>query len=275
MKKFNPKTPTLRKKTVISFKDEITATSPEKSLTVGKKRISARGRNGITVRRRGGGHKRLYRIIDFKRNKYDIDARIISIEYDPNRSANIALIQYVDGEKRYILAPLGIKVGDVIKSSRVNKLKIATGNCMLLDYIPMGTQIHNIELTKGKGGQIVRSAGTAAQIVAKDGDYCQIRMPSKEIRLVRKDCLATIGRIGNIDLSNVKIGKAGRSRFIGKRPKVRGVVMNPVDHPMGGGEGRTSGGRHPCTPWGKPTKGYKTRKKNNPTSKYIIKRRGK
>ena len=275
MKSFKPRTPSQRFKTVLEFKKEITTSTPEKSLIKGKKRISSRTSEGITVRRRGGGHKKKYRIIDFKRNKFDIPGKVVSIEYDPNRSSNIALINYVDGEKRYILSPVELKVGDEIISSLDKMVKIKPGNALRLDAIPQGTLIHNIELKAGKGGQIVRSAGTAAKIMAKEGNYCHVRLPSKEIRLIRIECLATIGRVGNIDVSNVKIGKAGRNRWKGLRHKVRGVVMNPVDHPMGGGEGRSSGGRHPCTPWGKPTKGYKTRKKHKYSDKYIVKKRGK
>jgi large subunit ribosomal protein L2 len=225
----------------------------------------------ITSRHIGGGHKRKLRIIDFRRDKVDVPAKVASIEYDPNRSSRIALLHYLDGEKRYILAPQGLKVGDMVVSSERADMK--PGNTLLLKNIPTGSLIHNVELKIGKGGQMVRSAGSYGQLMAKEGGYAQIRMPSGEVRKVLLECKATIGQVGNTDHENVSIGKAGRTRWIGRRPKVRGVVMNPVDHPMGGGEGKTSGGRHPCTPWGVPTKGYKTRK-NKVTDKYIVKKRG-
>ncbi len=273
IKTFKPVTPTLRYKSVSDFA-EITRDKPEKSLTKGFRRGSGRNSQGrITTRHKGGGHKRRYRIIDFKRDKHNIEAKVISIEYDPNRSARIALLTYLDGEKRYILAPQNLKVGDkVIAGERV---PIQPGNAMPLKDIPLGIDIHNIEMKRGKGGQLVRSAGAAAQIVAKDGDYCQIKLPSGEIRMIRKECYATIGRIGNIDNLNIVIGKAGRSRWLGIRPTVRGISMNPIDHPHGGGEGRSKGYKTAMTPWGKPTKGYKTRHKRKPSDKFIVKRRGK
>ncbi len=226
----------------------------------------------MTARNVGGGHKQKYRIIDFRRDKLDIPAKVASIEYDPCRSARIALLNYVDGEKRYILAPLGLKVGDTVISSATADIK--PGNSLPLRAIPLGTIIHNIELKIGKGAQLARSAGTFAQLMAKEGKYAQVKLPSSEVRMVLMDCKATIGQVGNVDHENVSIGKAGRSRWLGKRPKVRGVAMNPVDHPHGGGEGRTSGGRHPVTPWGIPTKGYKTRT-NKTSSRFIVKKRTK
>jgi large subunit ribosomal protein L2 len=271
LKKYRPLTPTLRYQTVLDF-SEITTDEPLKSLTKGKKSYAGRGFKGqISVRRKGGGHKRRYRIIDFKRNKYNIEGKVASIEYDPNRSANIALIVYKDGEKRYIVAPDSVKVGDTIISGE--NVEVKPGNAMPLKNIPDGTNIYNIELHKGKGGQLVRSAGASAVITAKEGDYCLIKLPSGEIRKIHCECFATIGEVSNKDHVNVDIGKAGRSRWLGRRPKVRGVAMNPVDHPLGGGEGKSSGGRHPCSPTGKPTKGYKTRKKKKYSDKMIIKRR--
>lgn len=253
---------------------EITRGTPERSLTKGLvKKSGGRNSNGrITSYHRGGGHRRRYRQIDFRRNKTEVPAKVASIEYDPNRSANIALLHYADGEKRYILSPLGLKVGDTVVSSA--SAEIAPGNCMPLSKIPLGTQVHAIEMKPGKGAQLVRSAGTSAQLMAREGKMATLRLPSGEMRMVHIDCLATIGEVGNSEHENQRIGKAGRSRWLGKRSNVRGVAMNPVDHPMGGGEGRSSGGRHPCTPWGKPTKGHKTRK-NKQTDKYIVKRRGK
>jgi len=251
---------------------EITKGTPEKSLTVAKRRTGGRNNNGrITSRHRGGGHKQRYRIIDFKREKHDVPAKVVAIEYDPNRSANIALLHYADGEKRYILSPFGIKVGDTIISGEDAPLKV--GNALPLKNIPTGMIIHNIELIPGKGGQMVRSAGAAAQAMARDGGFTTIKLPSNEIRLVRDECYATLGEVGNKSHEQVVSGKAGRSRWLGIRPRVRGVAMNPVDHPMGGGEGKSSGGRHPTTPWGKPTKGYKTRKKKKKSDDYIVKRR--
>ncbi len=273
IKGFKPTSPGRRFQTVSTF-EEITATRPEPSLVVILKKTGGRNNLGrITSRRRGGGHKRFYRIIDFKRNKLSVPAKVATIEYDPNRSARIALLHYVDGEKRYILAPDGLKVGDTVVAGADADIQV--GNALPLQNIPPGTPIHNIELKKGKGGQIVRSAGTSAVIMAKEKGYAQVRLPSGEVRLVLLECLATIGVVGNSDHGNIKIGKAGRSRWLGRRPKVRGVAMNPVDHPHGGGEGRTSGGRHPVTPWGVPTKGYKTRKKGKPSDKYIVRRRNK
>ncbi len=268
IKKYKPVTPTQRYKTTLTF-DEITADKPLKKLCTGKKDFAGRGFKGqITVRRRGGGHKR---IIDFKRDKYGIEGKVSSIEYDPNRSANIALIAYKDGEKRYIIAPYSLGVDDVIISSENAEIKI--GNSIPLKNIPQGTNIYNIELHRGKGGQLARSAGTAAQITAKEGQYVFIKLPSGETRKVHKENYATIGEVGNKDQSQVVIGKAGRKRWMGKRPKVRGVAMNPVDHPLGGGEGKSSGGRHPVSPTGIPTKGYKTRKKNKYSNKMILNRR--
>ncbi len=273
IKKFKPITPTQRYKTVSSF-EEITTDKPQKSLTKGKRRTSGRGAGGrISVRRRGGGHKKKLRTIDFKRDKHDIPGKIASIEYDPNRSARIALVNYADGEKRYILAPNKLEVGDTIMSGP--DVKRAIGNALPIKNIPLGTIIHNVELKKNRGGQFVRSAGAYAQISSREGKYVAIKMPSGEQRLIFGECYATIGQVSNIDHEQVVIGKAGRNRWLGKRPKVRGVVMNPVDHPHGGGEGRTSGGRHPVTPWGKPTKGAKTRKKRKPSEKYIISRKKK
>lgn len=271
VKKFRPITPTQRFKTVSTF-EEVTKEKPEKSLLMPLYKKAGRNNKGrITMRRRGGGHKRKYRIIDFKRNKDNIPARVAAIEYDPNRSARIALLFYADGEKRYILAPKGLNVNDVLMSGENAELKI--GNVMQLNRIPLGSEVHNVELKPGFGGQLVRGAGTAAQIMAKEGNYVQIKLPSGEVRMIRANCRATIGQVGNPDHSLVTIGKAGRSRWLGRRPKVRGVVMNPVDHPMGGGEGKSSGGRHPTTPWGKPTKGYKTRKKGKKSDDFIVKRR--
>jgi large subunit ribosomal protein L2 len=251
--------------------EEISKKSPEKSLVRILKKSGGRNANGrITARWRGGGHKRFYRIIDFKRDKDGIPAKVAAIEYDPNRSARIALLHYVDGEKRYILAPAKITVGDFIMSGPEADIK--PGNALPLANIPLGTQIHNIELKLGKGGQIVRSAGSFAQLMAKEDPYALVKLPSGEVRMVLLKCKATIGQLGNVEHENLSIGKAGRKRWLGRRPKVRGVAMNPVDHPMGGGEGRSSGGRHPCTPWGIPTKGFRTRN-NKSTDRYIVKRR--
>ena len=271
IKKYRPITPTTRYKTVLDF-SELAENSPHKSLTHGKTNLAGRGYKGqISVRRKGGGHKRLYRVIDFKRDKYDIEAKVVSIEYDPNRTSNIALLSYIDGEKRYIIAPANLKVGDRLVSGE--NVDIKSGNAMPIKNIPLGTQIYNIELNKGKGGQLVRSAGTTAVLAAKEGKYALVKLPSGEIRKILSECFATIGEASNKDHANVTIGKAGRSRWLNKRPKVRGVVMNPVDHPMGGGEGRSSGGRHPVSPTGVPSKGYKTRKKTKYSDKYIVKRR--
>jgi len=253
--------------------EEVTRTAPEKSLLRVLKKTGGRNVNGhITCRHRGGGHKKHYRVIDFKRDKIDIPAKVATIEYDPNRSARIALLHYADGEKRYIIAPLNLVVNDVVMSSP--KADIKPGDTLPLNNIPLGTFIHNIELRPGKGGQIVRSAGTYAQLMAKEDKYAHIKLPSGEVRLVLLVCKATIGQLGNVIHENISLGKAGRRRWLGRRPKVRGVAMNPVDHPMGGGEGRSSGGRHPCTPWGVPTKGFKTRKKKKDSS-YIVRRRTK
>lgn len=272
IRKLRPTSAGRRAQTVLTF-DEITRTSPEKSLTEGLSKKSGRNNLGrVTMRRRGGGNKSLYRIIDFKRNKTDIPAKIASIEYDPNRSARIALLHYADGEKRYIICPVGINVGDQIIAG--DKADIKPGNALPLARIPLGTLVHNIELYPGRGGQIARSAGSYAQVIAKEDKYALLRLPSGEVRKVLATNIATVGQVGNIEHENVSIGKAGRNRWLGKRPKVRGVAMNPVDHPLGGGEGRSSGGRHPVTPWGKPTKGYKTRSPKKSTSKLIVKRRG-
>ncbi|MGC9101049.1 MAG: 50S ribosomal protein L2 [Caldisericum sp.] len=273
LKVYKPITPGLRGRTVLNHKEVITKTEPEKSLVEGLRKEGGRNNTGkITVRHRGGGNKRLYRIIDFKRDKDGIPAKVTSIEYDPNRSAYIALLTYADGEKRYIIAPLGLKVGDTVMSGPDAEIKV--GNALPLKNIPLGTFIHNIELTPGKGGQIARSAGAAAQLIAKEDEYAQIRMPSNEIRRIRLECKATIGQVGNLDHENVNLGKAGHKRHLGIRPTVRGSAMNPVDHPHGGGEGKAPIGHPgPLTPWGKPTLGYKTRKKKNPSDKYIIKRR--
>ena len=271
MKHFNPTTPSLRNMTVSTY-DEITKTTPEKSLLAKKKKNSGRNSYGrITVRHQGGGNRQKYRIIDFKRRKDDMVANVIGIEYDPNRSANIALIEYEDGEKAYILAPVGLTDGDKVISG--DKADIKPGNCMKIENIPVGTMIHNIELNPGQGGKLVRAAGQEAQLMAKEGKYAHVRLPSGEMRLIMAVCRATIGTIGNTDHENVKLGKAGRSRHMGKRPEVRGSVMNPVDHPHGGGEGKAPVGHAgPMTPWGKPALGYKTRK-NSRTDKFIAKRR--
>lgn len=272
IKKYNPTSPARRHMTVSAF-EEITKKEPEKSLLVALKSKAGRNAQGrITVRHQGGGAKRKYRIIDFKRNKDGVPAKVAGIEYDPNRSANIALLHYADGEKRYIISPNGLKVGDTIVSGENADIKV--GNALPLRNIPVGTVIHNIELTPGKGGQLVRSAGNSAQLMAKEGNFVQVRLPSGEVRMIRSECKATIGEVGNQDHENISIGKAGRKRHMGIRPTVRGSVMNPVDHPHGGGEGRSPIGRPtPVTPWGKPALGYKTRKKNNKSDQYIVKRR--
>jgi large subunit ribosomal protein L2 len=271
IKKLTPTSPSRRYQTYLT-RDELTpGAEPERSLLEPKKRISGRNNDGhITVRRRGGGHKRHYRIVDFKRDKAGVPGRVTQIEYDPNRSAHIALITYLDGEKRYILSPVGLEVGKTVMAGP--EADILPGNALPIRNIPLGTQIHNIELRPGKGGQLVRSAGGFAQLVAKEGDYAQVRMPSGEVRRVPVVCYATVGQVGNVEHENVSYGKAGRSRWKGLRPAVRGVAMNPVDHPHGGGEGKTSGGRHPVTPWGQPTRGYKTRK-NKRTTKMIVRDR--
>lgn len=273
IKKYKPTSPGRRHGNVLDFA-EITSTTPEKSLLRPLKKTGGRNNHGrITCRRRGGGAKRRYRVIDFKRNKLDVPARVATIEYDPNRSANIALLHYADGEKRYILAPLGLEVGQTIMAGQ--QAEPATGNSMRLAYVPIGLQVHNIELKIGRGGQICRSAGSSAQLMAREGDYAVISMPSGELRRVHVNCSATIGRLGNTDHQNVKLGKAGRKRHMGRRPKVRGTAMNPVDHPMGGGEGRTAGGRHPCGPTAVLSKGGRTRSRSNPSNKFIIRRRKK
>ena len=271
IKSYKPTTPTRRYATVSTY-EEITKTKPEKSLVTPIKKSGGRNNQGhITCRHRGGGNKRMLRIIDFKRNKVDVPGKCASIEYDPNRSARIALINYADGEKRYILWPLGLKVGAAIIASET--ADIQPGNCMMLSTVPLGTIVHNVEMTPGKGGQMVRSAGSGAQVMAKEGKYVTLRLPSGEMRNVLAVCKATIGQLGNVERANIKVGKAGRNRWLGWRPHVRGTVMNPIDHPHGGGEGKTKGGRIPVTPWGKPTKGYKTRR-NKRTTKFIVKRRG-
>jgi len=273
IKKFKPTSDGVRFRTNSDFQD-VTASKPEKSLLAPLSKSGGRNNHGrITTRHKGGGNKRKYRLIDFKRNKDGIVANVKTIEYDPNRSARIALVSYADGEKRYILAPIGLKVGDQVHSGQEADIK--PGNAKMLKDMPVGTVIHNVEMRPGKGGQLARSAGTYAQLLAKEGTYCHVRMPSGEIRLIKAECKATIGQVSNQEHENIKIGKAGRSRWKGVRPTVRGVAMNPIDHPHGGGEGRTSGGRHPVTPWGVPTKGYKTRKKNKPSNKYIVTRRKK
>jgi large subunit ribosomal protein L2 len=272
MKVYRPTSPSRRKMTGFDF-SELSDKKPEKKLTKGKRAASGRGNTGrITVRFRGGGHKRKYRFIDFKRDKVGVPAKVSAIEYDPNRTARIALLQYVDGEKRYILAPIGLSVGDEVQTGPAADIR--PGNHLPLTNIPLGTQIHNIELRPGKGGQLVRSAGTSAQLMAREGRYAQVRLPSGEFRMVLVNCTATIGQVGNKENELLKVGKAGRTRWKGRRPHNRGVSMNPIDHPHGGGEGRTSGGRHPCSPWGQPTKGHRTRK-NKRTDKFIVRRRKK
>ena len=270
LKAYKPTSPGRRFQTTLDF-NEISRKEPERSLLLPLKKTGGRNVYGrITSRYIGGGHKRLYRIIDFKREKFDIPAKVASIEYDPNRSANIALLHYLDGEKRYILAPMELRVGDTLLSGE--RVDIKPGNSLPLKNIPLGTLIHNIEMKPGKGAQLIRSAGSSGQLMAKEGKYAHIKMPSGEVRLIQVNCYATVGQVGNLDHENISVGKAGRTRWLGRNPRVRGVAMNPVDHPLGGGEGKTSGGRHPVTPWGVPTKGYKTRK-NKATDKYIIKRR--
>ena len=273
VREYKPTSAGRRFMSVSSF-DEITKKEPEKSLVVPRKKTGGRNNGGrITTRHIGGGHKRKYRIIDFRRNKLEVPGRVAAIEYDPNRSANIALIHYVDGEKRYILAPSKLQVGDMIVASEKGDTEIKEGNCLPLKLIPLGTFVHNVEMKPGKGGQMARSAGNYAQVVAKEGGYGHLRLPSGEVKLINLVCTATIGQVGNIEHENVDWGKAGRSRWRGVRPTVRGTAMNPVDHPLGGGEGRTKGGRHPCSPWGQLAKGLKTRK-NKRTDKFIVKKRG-
>lgn len=272
IKAYRPYTETRRFQTGLTF-EEITVSSPHKPLLEPKNRISGRNNRGeITIWRRGGGHKRRYRVIDFKRDKPGIVAKVATIEYDPNRSAFISLLHYADGEKRYILYPQGVKVGDKVVSGP--DADIVAGNALPLRNIPVGTLVHNIEMREGKGGQLVRSAGGAAQLLSKEGEYAQVRLPSGEVRKVHLECMASIGQVGNLDHENVSLGKAGRTRWLGRRPTVRGVAMNPVDHPLGGGEGKTSGGRNPVTPWGQPTRGFKTRN-NKRADKFIVKRREK
>ena len=273
VRKLKPDTPSRRYMSVSSF-DDITKSSPERKLTKALRKTGGRNNTGrITSRRRGGGHKRRYRLIDFKRNKFDVQGTVVAIEYDPNRSPRIALIKYKDNEKRYIISPDGLKVGDKIISSHLNEIPFKTGNSTCLKNIPDGMLVHNIELKPRKGAQMARSAGAYARIMAKEDGLITLKLPSGEMRMVHEDCMATIGVVGNKNHENIKIGKAGRARWLGRRPKVRGVAMNPVDHPHGGGEGKTSGGRHPVSPWGMPTKGYKTRKKNKSSNKFIVKRR--
>lgn len=272
IKKFNPTSPGRRHMASSTF-EEVTCSTPEKSLLAPLSKSGGRNNNGrITKRHTGGGHKRKYRIVDFRRDKKEVPATVATIEYDPNRSARIALLHYADGEKRYILAPNGLDVGDQVVASESADIK--PGNAMSIRSIPLGTWVHNVELKIGRGGQLARSAGTYASIAAKEGRYAQLRLPSGEVRLVLQECLASIGQVGNLDFEKIKLGKAGRSRWLGRRPQTRGVAMNPVDHPHGGGEGKSSGGRHPVTPWGVPTKGYKTRS-NKRTDKFIVRRRNK
>jgi large subunit ribosomal protein L2 len=273
VREYKPTSAGRRFMSVATF-EEVTKDRPEKSLISPAKRTGGRNNLGrITTRHVGGGHKRKYRAIDFRRDKLEVAGKVASIEYDPNRSANIALIHYVDGEKRYILAPAGLRVGEAVVSSRKGDTEIKEGNTLPLKMIPLGTFVHNVEMKPGKGGQMARSAGNYAQIVAKEGNYGHLRLPSGEVKLINLSCMATIGQVGNIDHENVDWGKAGRSRWRGVRPTVRGTAMNPVDHPLGGGEGRTKGGRHPCSPWGQLAKGLKTRK-NKRTDKFIVKKRG-
>jgi large subunit ribosomal protein L2 len=272
IRKFRPYTPGTRQRNVVDFA-EITRSEPEKSLTVSIHRAKGRNNRGvITCRHRGGGHKRLYRMIDFRRDKHNVPAQVVSVEYDPNRNARIALLQYQDGEKRYILHPVGLTVGATVIAGP--DAPYETGNALPLGNMPLGTMVHNVELFPGRGGQIVRAAGAAAQVVAKEGAFVTIRLPSSEVRMIRRECYATIGQVGNVDVRNISLGKAGRTRWRGRRPEVRGSVMNPVDHPHGGGEGRAPIGRSgPVTPWGKPALGYKTRKKRKASNALIVRRR--
>jgi large subunit ribosomal protein L2 len=272
IKTYKPHTPGLRQRASLTFEEITRRKKSEKSLTKGMAFKAGRGGTGrISVRRKGGRHKRLYRAVDFRRDKFGVPGKIASIEYDPNRSANLALVSYADGEKRYILAPRGLQIGQQVISGPGSP--VAIGNALPLEAIPLGMEVHNVELQMGKGGQMVRSAGTSATLVAKEGDYITVRLPSGEMRMVFHRCMATLGVVGNEDHMNVSLGKAGRSRWLGRRPKVRGVAMNPHDHPHGGGEGKASGGRHPVTPWGVPTKGYKTRKKRKASDRFIVRRR--
>ena len=273
IRKLKPRSPGVRSMTISGF-DEITKSTPEKSLLVSLSRKGGRNNNGrITAKRRGGGHRKQYRVIDFKRRKDGIPAKVVGVEYDPNRSARIALLSYSDGEKRYIIAPSKLNVGDVLMSGENAEIRI--GNCLLLKDIPEGTLIHNVEMRPGKGAQIARSAGSGVQLMAKEGDYVTLKLKSGEVRLIHRNCRATIGTVGNADHENISIGKAGRVRWMGIRPRVRAVAMNPVDHPMGGGEGRSSGGRHPCSPWGQIAKGLKTRKVKKLSNKFILSRKKK
>jgi len=273
IKKLKPVTPGTRFRSNSKF-DEITKEQPEKSLTVALRKTGGRNNHGrITARHIGGGHKQRYRIIDFKRDKHKVPAKVFSIEYDPNRTSRIALLHYADGEKRYIIAPDGLKVGDTVTSGTGSEITV--GNALPLSEIPLGSFVHNVEVKPGKGGQFGRSAGLSLQLMAKEGDYAQLKMPSGEVRMIRLECMATYGVVGNAEQENISLGKAGRTRWLGKRPYVRGVAMNPVDHPMGGGEGKTSGGGHPVSPWGQKAKGLKTRKHKKSSNKYIIKRRKK
>ena len=272
IRKHKPTSPGRRFQTVQTF-EEITASRPHRPLTESIHKTGGRNNRGeLTSWWRGGGHKRLYRIIDFRRDKKNVPGKVVTVEYDPNRSARIALVTYADGEKRYILQPNGVNVGDTVVAG--DKVDILPGNCLPLSSIPLGTEIHNVELRPGKGGQIARSAGSSVQLVAREGDYASVRMPSGEIRKILVSCVATIGQVGNLDHENISLGKAGRNRWLGRRPHNRGVVMNPVDHPHGGGEGKSSGGRHPVSPWGQPAKGYKTRRGKN-TDRFIVQRRRK
>jgi len=271
IKKLNPITPGMRFKTIPGF-EELTRSEPERSLLRPLKKKGGRNNKGrMTIRHRGGGHKRRYRLIDFRRDKFGIPARVASVEYDPNRSARIALLNYTDGEKRYIIAPLGLRVGEMVNSGPEAEIRV--GNFLPLKKVPLGTIVHNVELKPGKGGQVARGAGTGAQVMAKEGGYVQLRLPSGEVRNFPSQCGATIGTVGNPDHEKISFGSAGKSRWLGRRPRVRGVAMNPVDHPLGGGEGKSSGGRHPSTPWGVPTKGYKTRRRK-PSDRLIVRRRG-
>ncbi len=273
IKTFRPTTPSLRFTALPTF-DEITKSTPERALLEPKHSSGGRNNHGrVTTRFRGGGHKRHYRRVDFKRDKHNIPAKVAAIEYDPNRSARLALLHYADGEKRYILAPDGLKVGDAVMSGENAEFRV--GNALPLKSMPLGSTVHNVEMRIGHGGQIGRSAGALIQLMGREGDYAQLRLPSGETRRVRSECYATIGQVGNLDHENVSYGKAGRTRWMGFRPHVRGVAMNPVDHPMGGGEGKSSGGRHPTSPWGQKAKGLKTRKKSKPSSKYIVAKRTK
>lgn len=273
IRKYKPTSPGTRFRTVSTF-DELTVSKPEKSLLKPSKEKAGRNNQGrITTRFRGSGHKKKYRVIDFKRDKDKVPAKVATIEYDPKRSSHIALLHYSDGEKRYIIAPAGVKVGDILTSGSGSEIR--PGNSLFIKDIPVGTIVHNIELRVGKGAQLIRSAGESAQILAREGKYANIRLASGEVRMVLTECKATIGQVGNKEYENIKIGKAGRNRWLGKRPHVRGVAMNPVDHPMGGGEGKSSGGRHPVSPWGKPAKGFKTRKKRNINDKFVVTKRKK